>query len=644
MAQIKLKTAEKATFQVGPNLRLSKKAHTNLLAHIKGRLDFAHKMRSDQIDRYTRIDKEVAGFIILDDADKKRKLDNDKGMGPKIYDTNLPLAAVQMDEAVTYFTTVFFPEEGPYNAVTDAEKQPIAKGFSSLMNLQSSYYKHFTNFAKGAYDGLKYNLGLWHVEWKETKGSLLKNAEEGGGALQVLNNQTVMMGNKYGYLDPYNTLLDPSVHPSELHADGEFFAIVEAITLEKAKRMQAAGEIHNLKYLEQTNGLSLTSSDFSTRYYEIKPEIHGDSSSASGDNETDWVSFLSGNSNQAKTLRALEHITVHIRLVPKQWELGPEKEYQIWRLTIEDSNLISSAEHMTNAHGWLPLLATVPWDDGFNIRAKSYAEMLLPYQRFASFQINIHQRAARKALYRLTVYNSRYLSQMKDADVLGGKVPMDPTAEDIDIRKLIAQFGDTPDTQNTLADVDSMDSLMQKILPTDILRQVAGLERATQYQAAATVQGANRRNLKIAKTIDTQAFGPGRRMQMYNILQFQESMEILSPEGELVQIEPFKLREQQFEFTISDGLRGMDKLILVETMKDVLNVLVQNPQAAQEFNIAEIVNYITTLIGDHTSFAQFKFKNDFDRLNPEQKQQAFQLLQAALQQQAAEGAPTPGAA
>jgi hypothetical protein len=71
---------------------------------------------------------------------------------------------------------------------------------------------------------------------------------------------------------------------------------------------------------------------------------------------------------------------------------------------------------------------------------------------------------------------------------------------------------------------------------------------------------------------------------------------------------------------------------------------VQNPQAAQEFNIAEIVNYITTLIGDHTSFAQFKFKNDFDRLNPEQKQQAFQLLQAALQQQAAEGAPTPGAA
>jgi len=67
-----------------------------------------------------------------------------------------------------------------------------------------------------------------------------------------------------------------------------------------------------------------------------------------------------------------------------------------------------------------------------------------------------------------------------------------------------------------------------------------------------------------------------------------------------------------------------------------LNVLVHNPQASAQFVVAEIIDYTTTLIGDHTSFAQFKFENEFDKLAPEQKQQAFGLLQQALQAQGTE--------
>ena len=132
-------------------------------------------------------------------------------------------------------------------------------------------------------------------------------------------------------------------------------------------------------------------------------------------------------------------------------------------------------------------------------------------------------------------------------------------------------------------------------------------------------------------TIDAQALSVGRKIMMYNILQYQESMQVLTPQGEMVEIDPTALRGQKYEFAISDALRGMDKLILLETMKDVLNVLVQNPTAAAQFNIAEIVNYITTLIGDHTSFRQFLHQNEFDKLTPEQKNIAFGLLQQALQ-------------
>jgi translation initiation factor 1 (eIF-1/SUI1) len=634
MAQnsFKIKTTasvKKKKVQVAANISITEDQHTKLIGYLKKRLDFASIMRGKRLDRYKLIDKEVAGFMVLDEDDKKRQLDNAKGFGPKVYDVNIPLAATQMDEAVTFFTTVFFPEEGPYNAVTHPDEEQVAKGFSTLMNKHASYYKHFTHFAKGSYAGLKYNQGLWLIEWQRTFGSVVQNAKAGTGAA-VEDNQLVMQGNKMEALDVYNTLLDPSVHPTELHEKGEFFATVEPETIFKAEMMAQNRQIFGLERIIDKEGNLKTNPNKAT-YYEEKPEIHGDSIGGNGSGETDWFEFMSGGGKNPVGA-GLEKVHIYIWINPKKHGLSNNDVYQIWRFTLLDMQVVA-AEQLTNAHGFLPLVGTVPWDDEFGLEAKSYGEMLLPYQRFSSFQINIHQRASRKALYNLILYNSRMLPKMADADSLGGKVPFNPTMDDNDINKAVKTLSDTPDTSNTLRDVEAMDTLMQKILPTDMLKQVAGLERATQYQAAATVQGANRRNLKIAKIIDTQAFSVARKIQMFNILQYQESVDILDEAGNKIEIDPSQFRDQQMEFTISDGLRGLDKLILIETMKEVLTLLVQNPQAASAFNIADIIDYTTTLIGDHTSFAQFKFENEFDKLPPEQKQQAFELLQRALQAQ-----------
>ena len=614
-------------YKLADNITIDGKQHKELIDYIKTRLDFAKEMHKNQINRYTAIDKEVSGYMVLDEDDRQRQMDNAKGYGPKVYDVNIPLVATQMDEAVIFFTTVFFPEEGPYNAVTTASKQDVAKGFSTLMNKQGAFYKHFTHFAKGAYSGLKYNIGSWLVEWEETKGSVVTNAE-GSIGVEIKEDQVVMMGNRLEFLNPYNTLLDPSVHPTEVHEKGEFFAIIEPKTAFRAQIMAQREEIFNLDLIMNVE-TGETRGEFESSYYTQMPEVHGDSRRAGqGTSKTNWFNFLSGFTSSGK-INGLEFINIYIWLPGKNFGLGDSDKYQIWRITLVNMIAVRAVQ-LINAHGFLPVVSTVPWDDEFGQEANSFAEMLLPYQRFSSFQINVHQRASRKALYNLIIYNSRLVPKMADADSLGGKVPFNATADDNDITKAVKVLSDVPDTGNTISDIEAMDGLMQKILPTDILKQVASLERATQYQAAATVQGANRRNLKIAKTIDVQAFGIARKIQMYNILQFQQSVEVIGDNGELVEIDPSALREQEMEFAISDGLRGLDKLILVETLKDVLTLLVQNPTAAAEFNIADIIDYLTTLIGDHTGFSQFRFINEFDKLTPEQKQAAFQLLQKAL--------------
>ena len=623
---------DRGKYQLNDELEIDAQQHKDLVAYVKLRLDFAKSMHVTRVERFKDIDKEVAGYMVLDDDDRERQRDNTQGYGPKVHDVNIPLTATQMDEAVTFFTTVFFPEEGPYNAVTEASKEQIAKGFSRLMNQHATYYKHFTNFAKTAYSGLKYNIGYWLIEWNETKGAVMQNAANGVG-VNIEDDAVVMTGNELEWLSAYNTLVDPSVHPTEIHSKGEFFAYVEPQTAFRAKLMAERGEIFNLdRIIDKGNGDVFRRSN--TSYYTQMPEIHGDLRRGTSGGRTDWFNFLSG-SQSSSQLAGVEMVHLYIWLPAYKFGMSDSKMYQIWRVTLADMTVVR-ADRLTNAHGFLPLAAIVPWDDEFGVDASSFAEMLLPYQRFSSFQINIHQRASRKALYNLTVYNSRTMPQMANADVLGGKVPFNPTADENDINKAVKQFSDTPDTSGTLRDIEAMDGLMQKILPTDILKQVSSLERATQYQAAATVQGANRRNLKIAKVIDTQGFSVARKVQMYNILQFQQSMSVLGEDGVMIEIDPTELRNQKYEFTISDGLRGLDKLILIETIKDILALLVQNPTAAAEFDIAAMIDYVTTLIGDHTSFAQFRHTNEFDKLAPEQKQMAFQLLQKAMQNQAAQ--------
>lgn len=611
--------------QIGKDISIRQEQHDALLKHCIERLDWAKGIRDKRILRFEAIDKEVAGFQILSEEDKKRKDDMLKGFGPKPFDVNLPMTKTQLDEAITFLMTVFFPEEGAYQAVAPEDEQAVAKGLSTLMNKHASDFGHYLNVSKFLYDGLKYNLGLAATEWRIVYGSQITNNT--AKIAEIQTEKVVNSGNEIYYLDPYNTFLDPSVPPVEIAERGEFFGYVEAISTFRAKRMKMNGEIFNVDHLsfDATDQIEM-------EYYKPKPDIAGDAVTH-GAQAINWDVWLSPEGTHGSTtIGAYEFLHLYIHIPEKEYGLSTDEQYGIWRLTIVNGDKIVDAVKQTNAHGKLPCNAVRPWDDNFDDQTQSFAEMLLPFQRFSSFQMNVHQHAARKALYGILIYNKRMFPELQNADVdlTSCKIGFDSAQELEDIRKHFLQLNDTPDTQNTLRDITDMDALMQKVLPTELLKQVTDLQRATKYQAAAAVQGANRRNLKIANICEAQAFYKQRAMQMYNILQFQEEIDIFSPEGELIKISPSEFRDTKLEFVIGAGLRGLDKLTLIETMKEILNAVLQSQHASANIDVVALINYITTLIGDYTDFTQFRFENEFDKLPPEQKQQAFALLQQAM--------------
>lgn len=616
------------------DITLSEKQHDKLVTHIVDRLTEANEVRGPFVDRLHQIDIELSGFMKLDEDDKKRQRDNLKGLGPKTTDVNLQMVMTQLDEAVTYLLSVLVPDEGMYGAIAAADKQDVANGFSNLLNYQGLNFKHYKNYARGFLSQLKYNLGGWDCEWKTVHGNRITSNSDGSVGVK---NEVVLQGNAIKALDMYNFIWDVSVADVvDVPSEGEFFATVHMYNSFKLQKMASEKEIFSIdRFIDQQK---------ETMFYREKPIVHDISVNTGG---TNWVSMLSGGDSKS-LMPGFEMIHCPIWINPKEFGLSKEDEMQIWRITIVNSKYIVAATHLTNAHGMLPLALAMPMEDDLGLQTRGFGEILTPLQRFISGQFNIKQRADKKSLHGLVIYDSNVIPLLDGADLEGGKVPAKPVGQDKDLRRSIISFNDAPNTTGIIRDIEGANSLMQKMLPTDMAGQVASLERATQYQAAATVQGSNRRNHKIAKVVYDQSLTGLRFMMMYNVFQFQEEMEILDNDtGELLKVNPSEFRDTKIEFAISDGLKGIDRLHVSESLKEVINMMLQSQVASDQADIMAIIDYWLNIVGDKTDFMQFKFKSEIDKLPKELRDQAFALLQQAMaEQQAAEGgqAPaTPGA-
>lgn len=626
------------SFQVAKDIKLSSQQHEALLRHAIDRLDLSKNIRDKEVHKFEAIDREYYGYLLRDQDDRKRERDNAQGKGLKPVDQKLPLVLTQLDEAVTYFLSVLAPNESIYSAIAPVEHQSVATGFATLLNKHAKMFSHLRHYGMFLTNAMKYNISYLMPEWRRIWGHRIRRSNL--GVATVSDRQVVNEGNNLENIDPYNAFRDPSVVPTELYREGEWFGFADPVSDFKLRRMFENGEIFNVDdYLTDSHDTAT----FEQVYYREKPQVRSDIGIDTGGTSPNFFSILSMSS--ATPISGFDRVVLYIHINPVSFNLVPksakdQNHYQIWRLEIINGARIVRAQHMNNAHGWLPIVCAVPNEDDFGEQTKSFAELLIPTQSFSSYQMNVHQRTARKRLYGTTFLNPRHFPNLagNEEALAGGIISTSNTGtDDFDIRRHVVQFSDGPDTTQTLRDIEATDNLAQKILPTDILRQVATLERATQHQSASTVMGANRRNLKIAQTIDSQAMEPGRQIQMYNVYQYQQTTRILSPVGELVNINPAEFQDAQLEFAISDGLRGLDRLALIIHIREVLTSVLQNTQVAQQLDVVGIINYWTTLIGDNTDINQFKIKSQVDKLPPELRDVAYQLLVQFQQAQEAGG-------
>lgn len=616
---------------------LNEYSHLRLMKHIVDRMDLSREVRDNLNLRLRNIDADVHNYVKLSDDDRQRMKDNRSGKGgQKPVDVSLPLAQSKLDEIVTFLLEVFWPNDGMHSAYGAKKDQEIAQAFAAVLNQDAARREHYRKLAMFFLDCCKYNMGAMLVEWTVETGMKLKN--DRFGAIKVEQNQTVFEGNDLKNLDLYNFFFDPSCAPVDLPKKGEYFAFVELKTRFDVQREAAQEKILGIeRFINADAGQVGTA----TMYYQERPVLRWDYNSYSG--SQDWLKFATGG-KYGTIGTGVEIVTMFAWLNPKDFNLSNDNEIQLWKFKMANRQYICWAEHINNVHQMLPVIVGMPYEDQLMLQNKSAAEMLADFQRFASFLMNIHQTSMRKKLFGLTIYDPTMVDLSQQGDNASARIPVNPAGYGKKIEEFLKTINDAPETEATMDDIKKIIELMEDILPTNIIKQVTDLDRATTYQAAATVQGSNRRSIKLAKMLDDQAIKKMRYMMMFNIMQYKQTVDIILPDGTETQADPSKFRDLDVDLMIGEGVQGIDKLMTIHLLHDVINSVLQSQQASQEIDIVELLNYWTTLIGDRTNLNQFRRQQSpQQQVENDQNQQQLDQNQQEINQNAS-AAGSAGAA
>lgn len=590
-----------------------KENHERLLCYIKDRINLSLETIDTLRDRFESIDKKLAGFLRLDENDRQRELDNRKGKAPKPVKAKPQLALAQLGRGVTYLASVFSPDTGVYEALTTADEQTYANAVVELMNKQSIKAKYFREQCKFFLNNLKYNIAGLNVEWCVQNGYTV--GDDAGKA--VAKPGIVYQGNYCKSVPMYNTFWDTAVHPTEVHSKGEFAGTFEMLTPFRVKALVENGELFNVSELLEDGRGSVP--DRSNEWFRSIPDVRFQEGTASLN--------ASGNINWEKVMTAraisgysgsggMELTTICIWLLPNDFGLAnprerkARKKLEIWKICILNGQKICYTERLNNIHNYLPYFFSTPNEDDLGLDQMSVGETLIPFNELGAFMYNTFVDSTRKNIWDMIVYDPSVIDFAAIGDDVAARIPIKSAGWGKDLRQSIWTPNKPLNTDKMIPQIKELLELMEYVFPTRMLQQVADMERAVKDQVAAVVQASQRESWKLAKIIDDQCMSPARFVMYSNVLQFQQTIKVLMPDGTTIELDPTKLRSMELEYKIAEGLQTIDKLQKQLWLKEVLNMILQSGGPSEDLNMPKLMSAVSRMWGVQLDLAQFAYTPD----------------------------------
>lgn len=584
--------------------------HEKLVRHLYHLLARDWQNVEERRAHFGAVESDLLGIVepLGDDCDVKQNRMNSKGA--KVPDAIYPFGYITLQKFASELMSIVMPVEAPYAVVTTADQQEKANALTKAFRHQSVIFDHRNNVQAAVFDALSLDCFAVDMRWAK-----LGRMDQAAPALNPeIPSQNDVAGLKIVHLDPYNIAWDPRCHTSDVAAEGEFFAHFEASTPFRLRRDKLRGlcflDDDIITKLERQCGSPYLVSDkpakfdsldpmFVNRfggffYYEPKiakarSELHNKYGSRGGSKDTNFTGLFSPIWGEfaERGMQDAVHVTrFYVRIKPHEWgltgnltgEAARRAPFEIWEIHLVAQGYISLARRVVQEIDRFPVaVGSMNFHRKFG-RSMKFGDHAAQFGLLASTILNMYKRAMRKGLNGgVTIYNPDVVPLQKVSDMDNGKIATRQLRFDDDIRKHVMQLNDLPDYKNTVNDANNLVAMMERMFPTNSQPAVAGLDRATTYQAQAVIMTGMRSLIYYATTLDGQLMVPVRiNLQHSNLVHAEHLTYVDESTATLAELSKSDIQESGFHLIQSQPLIGVDRLRTSNDLRDMINVLFQS--------------------------------------------------------------------
>ena len=585
----------------GLDLRPGSTLHNRIKSELLQRAQASARVMSGRHAAWNSIDFTLSAYIPVDESERLVKEKDSRRPTSIVF----PYSYTVLETLLSFYVAAFLQD--PIFRYEGAGPRDVIGAIllEKVIAIQCIKNKVGLNLHTQARDAFAYGFGVVTPTWISEYGKKTIKQKSGGffgfGASEqilTMDNQLLFEGNALENIDPYLYLPDITV-PIHSPQAGEYNGWVN-----KTNYMALLGEekndseMFNVKYLKGLQG----------RRSCIFPSDNSGRNTKSG-----MTSTVDGFSSNLTT--GVDRLKMFVRMIPKDWGLSGEEYPELWYFELGADEVVLKAKPAGLDHNKFPVSVIAPDYDGYSLAPISRIEILYGMQGVLDFMFNSHIANVRKAINDMIIYDPYLVNSNDLKNPAPGKlIRLRRPAWGKGVKDVAQQLGVSDVTRGNIADSTWLVQWMDRISGADSamsgsLRQ-GGPDRLTGAEFQGTRAGGLNRLERIAKVVGMQGlqdigmfFGHHNKQMMTN-----ESYIKLAGDWQDVLMQEFAQSVDRGRINVSPDQLDINYNVMVrdgsipggnyaEVWVQLFQILGQNPELAQNFDVVRIFTHIARNLG-----------------------------------------------
>lgn len=603
-------------------LRYGTPGHRKVYKAVQGRLRLSEGRMKDRYLQIAKNEERFQAYIPESDNDALRRLKRDQLGEPAYRTIEIPYSYAVAMTAHTYYTSVFLSRSPVFQvAGRHGEAEMNVQGVEAVLDYQRQVGEWMVPLFIWLLDPAKAGFGVvghyWHEDYVNVRKitsvqpSFLGMPIPGAAPVQqeVIERQYSYRGNKVFNVRPQDFFPDTRV-PMRFFQRGEFCGRYVENAWFEVLAGEKQGRYFNIDILRRMRAQrdGQFSGDLIQR--DQGSERLGEGSSLPNDATNDYM--------QEVPIGFIKSYELYVKLIPADWQFGPETECEIWVITVSANGVLYGVEPLGEQHGKFPFDIIEDETEGYSLFSRSMLEKCQPLADIISWLVNSHFYNVRQTMNNQFIVDPSMVV-MKDVESKdpGKLIRLKPEAYGKDVRTLLAQLQTFDVTKQHIGDIQFVADFIQRV--TGVTDSTMGMLPTKSHTTATAVRTSTSFGVNRMKTnceyYSAMGWSPMVQKLIQRTQQNMQFQEYFRVAGDLaqfgtpfVQVGPDAIAGF-YDYVPVDGTLPVDRFAQANLWQMIMGQLTKFPQIMMTYDMAKIFAWVANLAGIK-NMSQFRITPD----------------------------------